>query len=121
QEWNIGIDQILIDAPLPWMTPEAAQLKLYQFHHDAVTRLPEGCMAHARSAKCEIAGFSKGGHVFTTQAHPEFTDRFMRAVLDFTRPHLAEGEAASADATLDRPHDGALFAHWVTQFFGGRV
>ncbi|MEX0371026.1 MAG: type 1 glutamine amidotransferase [Tateyamaria sp.] len=121
QEWNIGIDQIQIGAPLPWMTPKAARLNLYQFHHDAVTRLPEGCTAHARSAKCDIAGFSKASHIFTTQAHPEFTDRFMRAVLEFTRPHLAEGEAASVEATLGRPQDGALFAQWVTQFFGGRA
>jgi len=120
QNWNIGIDQMLIEAQLPWMEPAVKQLNLYQFHHDAVTELPDGCVAYARSAKCRIAGFSKADHIFTTQAHPEFTDRFMRAVLDFTRPHLGEGEAAAAVATLERPQEGALFAEWVTRFFGGR-
>lgn len=120
QDWNIGIDRMQIKAQPPWMEPGAKQLNLYQFHHDAVTELPQGCVSYAQSAKCANAGFFKESHIFTTQAHPEFTDRFMRAVLEFTWPHLAEGEAKAAEATLDLPQDGALFSDWATRFFGGR-
>ncbi|MBY5935290.1 type 1 glutamine amidotransferase [Tateyamaria omphalii] len=119
QDWNIGIDQIDITGTQPWMQPAAKSLNLYQFHHDAVTQLPAGCTAYAASAKCAVAGFAKGDHIFTTQAHPEFSDAFMRCVLDYTKPHLSAVEAAEAETTLARHNDGQLFADWATRFFGG--
>lgn len=118
QDWNIGIDQITLTA-LPWMTEAPNKANLYQFHHDAVTTLPNGCTSYATSENCAVAGFSKGHHIFTTQAHPEFTDPFMRCVLDATKPILDPGAVAAAEATLDRRNDGPLFAEWVTRFFGG--
>ena len=101
------------------MEPASDALHLYQFHHDAVTVLPADCRAYATSDLCRIAGFSKDSHIFTTQAHPEFTDPFMRCVLDHTRLHLDAETAAQAEATLDSPSDGAQFAAWATRFFGG--
>lgn len=120
QDWNIGIDQVDITRPLSCMTPTATSLNLYQFHHDAVVQLPDGCETYARSVKCAVAGFSKGDHILTTQAHPEFTDAFMRCVLDYTKPILSPDEVAAAEATLTRPNDGPVFTRWVTQHFGGR-
>lgn len=119
QDWNIGIDAVEITRNLPWMTPPAPTLNLYQFHHDAVTQLPEGCVPCATSPKCEIAGFSKGYHIFTTQTHPEFTDPFMRCVLEYTKPILSPAQIAETEATLNQRNDGALFAAWATRFFGG--
>lgn len=119
QEWNIGIDRIEVTRPLPWMQPAVSTLGLYQFHHDAVTTLPEGCIGWATSPKCAVAGFAKGDHIFTTQAHPEFSDPFMRCVLDYSKPHLSTYEVAEAEATLTRANDGPLFADWATRFFGG--
>ncbi|MEM6372131.1 MAG: hypothetical protein AAF727_05050 [Pseudomonadota bacterium] len=118
QDWNIGIDAIDIRRTAPWMTPEKT-LNLYQFHHDAVTALPADCNGYARSDKCAIAGFTKGDHIFTTQAHPEFTDPFMRCVLEATKPILSHAQIADTEATLTRRNDGALFGTWATRFFGG--
>ena len=81
--------------------------------------LPDGCVPYATSKNCTIAGFTKGNHIFTTQAHPEFTDPFMRCVLNATKPILDADTVAAAEATLDRHNDGPLFAEWVTRFFGG--
>ena len=120
QAWNIGIDHITVTEPRPWMEPAQKSISLYQFHHDAVARLPESCVPYATSDACRIAGFSKASHIFTTQAHPEFTDPFMRCVLDYTKPHLSADEIAAAHATLNRPQHGPLFASWATRFFGGR-
>ncbi|MEM9870193.1 MAG: gamma-glutamyl-gamma-aminobutyrate hydrolase family protein [Pseudomonadota bacterium] len=119
QDWNIGIDHVRMDRALPWMQPAVPALDLYQFHHDAVTALAGECVPYASSDACAIAGFSKGHHVFTTQAHPEFTDPFMRCVLDATRPHLSAAEVAQAEATLSRTAQGHVFADWATRFFGG--
>lgn len=118
QDWNIGIDRIAM-TPLPWTPQAPAELNLYQFHHDAVTRLPDGCTTYATSEKCAVAGFAKGSHIFTTQAHPEFTDPFMRCVLDATKPILGADTVAATEATLNRRNDGPLFAQWATRFFGG--
>jgi GMP synthase-like glutamine amidotransferase len=119
QNWNIGIDHVAITRTLPWMIPAAPALDLYQFHHDAVTELPAGCIAYATSPKCRVAGFFKDEHIFTTQTHPEFSDPFMRCVLDYTRPDLSDEEVAQAEATLSRTSQGTLFADWATRFFGG--
>jgi GMP synthase-like glutamine amidotransferase len=120
QEWNIGIDAIRIDHTLPFMTPTAPVLDLYQFHHDAVTQLPDGCAPYAQSDKCAVAGFTKGAHILTTQAHPEFTDPFMRCVLDYTKPILSVAQIAATEATLSARNDGPVFGQWATRFFGGR-
>ena len=117
-DWNIGIETLTLSGQHPWMTPAAREIALYQFHHDTVTALSEGCETYATSTACPIAGFTKGDHIFTTQAHPEFTDPFMRCVLNATAPHLTNAEVAGAEATLDRPSQGALFAQWATRFFG---
>ncbi|WP_299726893.1 type 1 glutamine amidotransferase [uncultured Tateyamaria sp.] len=119
QDWNIGIDLVEITGAMPWMVPARSTLNLYQFHHDGVTQLPEGCVVYATSNKCGIAGFTKGNHIFTTQAHPEFTDAFMRCVLDYTKPILNPVQIAETEATLDASQDGPVFAQWATRFFGG--
>lgn len=118
QAWNIGIDKINMTG-LPWMRGAPKTVNLYQFHHDAVTQLPEGCTSYAVSEQCAVAGFTKGDHIFTTQAHPEFTDPFMRCVLDATKPILNPDIVAATEATLSRRNDGPLFAQWATRFFGG--
>lgn len=120
QVWNIGVDHIDLHRPLPWMDPPPQAIDLYQFHHDAVTDLPDGCEVYASSPLCAVAGFAKGSHIFTTQAHPEFTDGFMRCVFDFTKPILTATEVSATEATLGRASEGALFGEWMTRFFGGR-
>ena len=119
QDWNIGIDPIQIDRALPFMTPRQPVLNLYQFHHDAVTQVPQGCVPYAQSAQCMIAGFTKGSHILTTQAHPEFTDPFMRCVLDYTKSILSPAQITATEATLSARNDGPVFAQWATRFFGG--
>ncbi len=119
QDWNVGIEPVRITRELPCMTPRTQTLNLYQFHHDAVTRLPEGCAPYATSDRCKFAGFSKGDHILTTQAHPEFTDPFMRCVLDYTKPILTMAQIAETEATLGARNDGPIFAQWATRHFGG--
>lgn len=120
QTWNIGIDPVTLTKVLPCMTPRSEVLNLYQFHHDAVTTLPPDCTSYATSPNCTVAGFAKGNHILTTQAHPEFTAPFMRCVLDYTRPILTAEEISATEATLGMRNDGPVFARWATQFFGGR-
>lgn len=119
QDWNIGIEEIAVSARSGLTLPEDTRLNLYQFHHDAVTALPDECIRYATSDRCATAGFTKGGHILTTQAHPEFTDPFMRCVLNHTAPILSAEQVAQAEATLGRRNDGAVFGQWITKFIGG--
>lgn len=118
-KWNVGIETHRLTARHDWMHPPRDSLNLYTFHHDAVTTLPRGCEVLAETEACPIAGFTKGSHILTTQAHPEFTDPFMRCVLDASRPVLDSAAQARADDSLSRHADGSVFAQWTTRFFGG--
>ncbi|MEM8578461.1 MAG: amidotransferase, partial [Pseudomonadota bacterium] len=89
--------------------------------HDAVTALPDGCTLVATSPGAPVAGFTKGSHILTVQAHPEFTDPFMRAVLKVTEPHLDAATYQTALGTLDQPADGPAFARLAAQFLAGTL
>ena len=117
--WNVGIENTVYQQTKSWMTPAITELPLYMFHEDQVTELPAGCDLLGSSNKCPVSSFSKGEHIFTTQAHPEFTDAFMRCVLDATQSKLPSEEVAQIYASLDQPQSGSIFAQWSTQFFKG--
>lgn len=114
--WNVGIQKTTYDRFCDWMVP-ARDPNFYVFHEDQVTELPPGCAALGASGNCAIASFHKDNHIFTTQAHPEFSDRFMRAVLDDCRGLLGEPDYAASLASLDAQADGAMFAAWADAFF----
>jgi len=115
--YNVGIEDTVFHTKRPWMTPERDVLPLYVFHEDQVSELPEGCELLGSSAKCKIASFSKGNHIFTTQAHPEFTHEFMTCVLGFFESKMPASEAKAAWDSLARQQHGPIFADWSTQFF----
>lgn len=119
--WNVGVESHKLVKHKDWMDADVAELPLYVFHQDQVTRMPEGCELLGTSNKCPIAAFSKGKHIFTTQAHPEFNDPFMRAVVDFCREYFSEEEYESIVATLDDQQQGALFAQWAARFIQGEA
>ncbi len=93
--WNVGIEPTRYLQIKPWMQPEAAELPMYVFHEDQVTRLPDGCCLLGSNAKCRISSFSKGDHIFTTQSHPEFSDAFMRCVLRASQENLVCGRVGN--------------------------
>jgi len=119
--YNVGIEETIYHDTRPWMTPAQDQLPMYMFHEDQVTELPKGCDLLGSSAGCQHASFAKGNHIFTTQAHPEFTEAFMNGVLDFTEPHLGAGVADTARRSLNSQQDGAVFGQWCTAFFKGAL
>lgn len=114
--YNVGIEETRFHAPRVWMAPQQDRLPMYVFHEDAVTELPEGCDLIGSSDGCKIASFAKDDHIFTTQAHPEFSPAFMDCVLRFTEDKLAPEVARAAWASLETQARGALFGQWCTNF-----
>lgn len=115
--YNVGIEATTFTSRRPWMEPPRAELPMYVFHEDQVTALPEGCNLLGHAPGCAIASFAKGDHIFTTQAHPEFTAKFMSCVLEHTQPNLPPDTAEAAWASLKQEQDGNTFGTWATRFF----
>ncbi len=115
--YNVGIEETSFVANRSWMTPELDSLPMYVFHEDQVTELPIGCEVLGSSEKCKFASFAKGNHIFTTQAHPEFTHEFMSCVLDFTESKMHDADVAAARKSMNLQANGKTFAQWTTNFF----
>ena len=117
--YNVGIQETQFHTKRPWMTPEHDNLPMYVFHEDQVTELPEGCELIGSSTDCPIASFAKGEHIFTTQAHPEFSHEFMSQVLRFTEDKMNSDSVKNAWASLNNDQLGHVFGTWSTNFFKG--
>ncbi|MDJ0614521.1 MAG: gamma-glutamyl-gamma-aminobutyrate hydrolase family protein [Rhizobiaceae bacterium] len=117
--WNVGIENTIFQQSRPWMDKSISELPMYVFHEDQVTALPSQCDLLGSNNKCPISSFAKGNHIFTTQSHPEFSDAFMRCVLDATRSKLPPDEVEGICASLDQEQGGGTFARWSTQFLKG--
>ncbi|UWQ02565.1 type 1 glutamine amidotransferase [Aliiroseovarius crassostreae] len=113
--WVLGSTETVITAPPPWMP--AARIWLYASHHDQVTQLPEGATTTMSHQDCPIAGYVIGDHIFTTQLHPEMSDKVFAAwitELDATSPSEA---SKRAKASLLRGDDNWVFSNWIIRFF----
>ena len=118
--YNVGIESTNFSVTRPFMHDEKPSMSFYMFHEDEVVELPDDLELIGSSDGCRIAAFAKGDHILAVQAHPEFHDGFMRAVLDFSRQGMSQDRHDAVAASLDRPTDGALFAEWMAAFLTGR-
>ena len=117
--WNVGVENCAFATSKPWMEPYVSDMPLYVFHQDQVTQLPAEAELLGGSNKCPNASFAVGNHIFTTQAHPEFSDAFIRAVIGFTQKYFSRDEHAAILASLDQEQMGPVFAQWAANFFQG--
>lgn len=115
--YNVGIEETAFHTCKDWMTPARDTLPMYVFHEDQVSELPEGCTLLGSSEKCKNASFSKGDHIFTTQAHPEFSHDFMSCVLRFTEDKMPDDAVKAAWTSMNAGQEGHVFATWSTNFF----
>lgn len=115
--YNVGIEQTHFHTRTPWMTPSRVEVPMYVFHEDQVTQLPDDCTLLGSTPGCRIASFAKGNHIFTTQAHPEFSREFMECVLNFTESSMPPEKAQAARDSLQATPAGQVFATWCTEFF----
>ena len=115
--YNVGVETTRFHARRAWMQPDHDRLSLYVFHEDAVTALPPECELLGSSARCQIASFAKGDHLFTTQAHPEFSHEFMSCILRFSESKMQASTLQEARRSIKAEHEGHIFARWSTNFF----
>ncbi len=115
--FNVGIEDTVFATKRNWMTPDQDVLPMHVFHEDQVTKLPSGCDLLGSTKACAIASFAKGNHIFTTQAHPEFSPEFMACVLRYSEKKLSTAMVKRAWDSLKLSSQGDVFARWATNFF----
>ena len=117
--YNIGVEpHEFVEVP-PGLDSRPEMPAFHMFHEDEVVALPPGCRLMARTAGCEIAGFCKDAHILTLQAHPEFHNDFMNALLDQMAGGSETPLLKAARASLSQRTDGAAFAGWAQAFYAG--
>lgn len=119
QGWGVGIHNYrLLQTPLAEQT-EQSELKNIQLlisHRDQVTRLPEQAVCLASSDFCPNAAFMLQQQVLCFQGHPEFTQDFLRQLLESRRNIYTPEFYAAALNSLDQQHDGQLVGRWMLEF-----
>lgn len=105
--WGLGIDSYV-----PVGSGEGVlgcdPIPLHVIHQDQVVVLPERAERLAGSSFCPNGVLRYDDHIFTLQAHPEFTLEYMQALLTSIAPeHISYQDAASAMHSLRTQQAGA--------------
>ena len=119
--WRLGIATTHFNGKKSYMQPFAPTLDLYAAHNEQVTQLPPGAELLGGEAFCPNASCAIGGHVLTTEYHPEFTPDFLGALADELEGKLPPEVVLGARRDLSRPAQGAIFAEWIVRFFEQRL
>lgn len=88
-------------------------LRLNAWHQDQVVALPKDAQVAGRSDFCENAALVYGDRAYSVQAHPEFSDDFIRGLMDKRAPGVVPqplldqasgrmGEPKGSDGIADR-------------------
>ncbi|MBW7056552.1 type 1 glutamine amidotransferase [Paracoccus bogoriensis] len=93
-------------------------LTLNAWHQDQVVDLPPGARVIARNAHCQAAALIYDDRALTVQAHPEFTDDFIRGLMETRAKGIVPDDLLDgAGRRMGTPKDSALLADRIEAFF----
>ena len=115
--WGVGIHQMSVIAPQPWMQPVHPAPGLFMSCQDQIVALPEGSRILATGDTVTVSMQLLDGHMLGVGGHPEFSADYARAIYELRRTRVGDERIEAALATMDSPDDGPLVARWITQFF----
>lgn len=104
--WGAGIKKIPVLEQSDIIPEDCQSLDLLYMHQDQVTSLPKGATRLMGDDFCPIAAYHIGEQVLCFQGHPEFTQKVVKAIIDFREADIGQQEAESGRKSLTRPHDG---------------
>lgn len=97
---------------------DGEKLILNAWHRDQVTQRPEGAEVVGCNDFCENAALIYGDRAFSVQAHPEFSDAFVKGLMETRGPGLVPDPLlAEAGARLGAPNSSARLARRIADFF----
>ena len=90
------------------------------WHQDQVTRPPDGATTVGRSEFCKHAAIIYGKTAYSVQAHPEFHNEFIQAVIDKRRNSVPCDRVSAAEATLSHSRPSPEVVKQIKAFFKTR-
>lgn len=108
----------IYDMRLDEADPRVSQVPVMVWHQDQVIAAPDGAEVIGGSDFCPIGALRYRQNILSVQFHPEFTDSYMRDLLDVnTGGAIPSERIEAARRSLSTPHDGRLIADWTARFF----
>ena len=114
--WGHGAIEINVTATPDASPPPTSPLRLFMCHQDQVLALPPGAVRLASAAHCPNAMFVLGADALGIQAHPEFSEAFMREMSLEEGSTLPLAVREHALKTLHLPIDRQPIGRWMAQF-----
>ena len=114
--WGLGAADTHFARTDPCMQPHRKTIRLHAAHNEQVTKLPLGAVLLGGDDACPAAAYQIGGHILTTQYHPEMTPDFIAALVDELGGELTPADIARAKTELARPAESGVFAEWMVRF-----
>ena len=114
--WGIGVHEMQILQPEPWMEPQQTNCRLQYMHADQVQRMPEGSALLASAAHCPVAMFRVGETMLGIEGHPEFPAAYEEALLLARRERIGAERVDTALKSLATPTDEKIAGRWIANF-----
>lgn len=117
--WLLGLHDLRVRSPRPWMHDGASTHPLYFINQDQVVNAPPGVEHLAGTELCPNAMFGVTRRLLTLQAHPEQPHSSMRAFIELLvdRYGLDPDRASAAlDSMAAREPDANRVATWISNF-----
>ncbi len=116
QGWGVGVHDMEVVKPEPWMDPPAAHAKIQYMHSDQVQKLPPHSTVLAQAAHCDVAMFRVGETMLGIEGHPEFPAAYVEALLRDRKSRIGEDVANDALAHVNDPTQNNVVARWIANF-----
>ncbi len=121
QGWGVGIHEMQITHPEPWMQPAKSDCKLEYMHSDQVQQLPPDSVVLAAAPHCPVAMFRVGDTMLGIEGHPEFPAPYVEALVLTRKDRIGEERANAAIASLSQKADDGIVARWIANFLRGAI
>ena len=116
QGWGVGVLDMTIVQPEPWMQPLQYHCNLQYMHADQVQRMPAESTLLATADHCPVAMFKVGETMLGIEGHPEFPVAYEEALLQVRREHIGPERVDAALASLANPTDHEVTGRWIANF-----
>ena len=116
QGWGVGILEMHITHPEPWMQPVRSNCKLEYIHADQVQELPPDSVVLAAAPHCPVAMFRVGDTMLGIEGHPEFPAPYVEALVSSRKERIGTERAQAALASLTEKADDQVVARWIANF-----
>ena len=81
--WSLGLVETNVVRRETWMNGLETNTLLYSAHTEQVAEVPNEAELLFKSEGCDVAGFTLGNNIFTTQYHPEMRELQSRLHLEW--------------------------------------